>query len=300
MHVRGKDGSSFGCPEDGVVEEGSEGGVLEELGVVAHEDVYVAGFHVLVCPYDGMVAHLDFAVGLIGIFIDTGEHMNIGPRRFVPRVPLFVFNGESGRNAAEDGVLGSFVAHSGRGESSNVLRPADASHEAREPGPDGVAVKFAQEGSVMEANPTDGARFNGMFEGGGSLRLPGIGWVVELKEQLVVGKIGIVDLVGVFDVVDSEVVASSFFGEPDLGGVDERLVDAAGFGDGENMESGRCNLGSECRQAEKSEEDQGCQGADAGIEASRHEDSEIRKEVMRGERYTENVGGLTRYLVNNI
>jgi hypothetical protein len=38
---------------------------------------------------------------------------------------------------------------------------------------------------------------------------------------------GIVDLVGVFDVVDGEAIARGFLREPDFGSIDERLVNAA-------------------------------------------------------------------------
>lgn len=87
----------------------------------------------------------------------------------------------------------------------------------------------------MEADPADGAVFDGVFEGGDGSWFPGVGRVVELEEELVVREEGCVDLVGVLDVVDGEVVAPGFVGEPDFGGVDKGFVDAAGLRDGEDV-----------------------------------------------------------------
>ena len=125
------------------MDEGGVGLVLEELGVVAHEDVDVAGFDVLVRPDYGVVAHFDFAVGLISAFIDAGKDVDVGAGGFVPGVPLFVRYGEGRRDVMHDGVLWRFVVDGGGGEGGDVLRPADAAHELREPRPDGVAVEFA-------------------------------------------------------------------------------------------------------------------------------------------------------------
>jgi len=89
---------------------------------------------------------------------------------------------------------------------------------------------------MVKADPADGAAFDGVLEGGDGSWLPGIGRVVELEEELVVREEGVVDLVGVFDVVNGEVVAPGFVGKPDFSGVDEGLMDASGFGDGEDVE----------------------------------------------------------------
>ena len=76
------------------MEEGGEGGVLEEVGVVAHEDVYVACFDVLVGPDYGVVAHLDGGVRGIGLFVDAGEDVDVRARGLTPGVPLLVLDGE--------------------------------------------------------------------------------------------------------------------------------------------------------------------------------------------------------------
>ena len=90
---------------------------------------------------------------------------------------------------------------------------------------------------MMETNPAATAFFDVLFEGrqgGGS---PHVGRIVQLDKKLVVREEVIVDLVGVFDVVDAEVL---FFGEliePDVRSIDEGFMDAAGFRNGDNLEA---------------------------------------------------------------
>ena len=122
---------------------------------------------------------------------------------------------------------------------------------------------------MVEAYPADGALLDGVVEGGDGCGLPGVGWVVELEEELVMREECGVDFVGVFDVVDGEVVALGFFSEPDLGGVDEGLVDSAGFGDGEDVE-GLWGLGEKGGKDGKGDEKQCCEAAKCSARAERH------------------------------
>lgn len=71
------------------------------------------------------------------------------------------------------------------------------------------------------------------------------------------GQEGVVDLVGVLDVIDGEVVTGGFLGEPDFGGVDEGLVDAAGLSDGEDVEA-RCGGTLSSGHVQREEDEDGC------------------------------------------
>ena len=66
-------GLLFRSPEDGIAEDGGECLVLEEIGMVAHEDIDIARLYVFIRPDDGMIAaHLDVCVRFVGIFIHGG------------------------------------------------------------------------------------------------------------------------------------------------------------------------------------------------------------------------------------
>jgi hypothetical protein len=122
--------------------------------MMPHEDVDIPGLDVLVRPDDRMVSHLDRGIGGIGVFIHAGEHVNVGSRRLVVGVPFFVFDFEGAGDIFHDGVRGIFdVDFAGR-EGRDVLGEADATHEVGEPGPDRIAIKFAEEGGVMKPDPT--------------------------------------------------------------------------------------------------------------------------------------------------
>jgi len=59
-----------------------------------------------------------------------------------------------------------------------------------------------------------------------------------LDEKLIAGEECVVNLGGIFDVVDGELFLLRELIEPNLRGVDKRLVDSAGFGDGHGPETG--------------------------------------------------------------
>ena len=56
----------LGAPEQGVAEHLDEVGLVEEFGRVAEEEIDVLGLFSLIYPHYGVVAHLDWGVGLIG------------------------------------------------------------------------------------------------------------------------------------------------------------------------------------------------------------------------------------------
>src|SRR5260370_22334776 len=60
-------------------------------------------------------------------------------------------------------------------------------------------------------------------------RRPVIGWIVKLDKQLIAGKKCLVDLIGILNVVDGEVVLERQLVQPDLRCFDERLVNTASF-----------------------------------------------------------------------
>src|SRR6266436_10241224 len=68
-----------GGPEDGVRKNLREGRIIKMFGAMAHEDVNVSGFHVIIRPDHRVIAHLLVGWRGIGLFIDTGEHMDFRP-----------------------------------------------------------------------------------------------------------------------------------------------------------------------------------------------------------------------------
>ena len=88
----------------------------------------------------------------------------------------------------------------------------------------------------MEAYPTDRSMLDRLLERTGRGGCPIIGRIVELNKKLVLRKKRIVDELGVFNVIHSEVVSLCLFLQPYLRGVDEGFVNAASFSDSNNFE----------------------------------------------------------------
>ena len=125
----------------------------------------------------------------------------------------------------------------------NVLRESNSSHEAREPGPHGISVKLAQQGCVVESDPSAAALFDVSLKGSHSRGSPRVGRIVELDEKFVLREECVVDFAGVVDVVDCEAIDAGLAGQPHLGSIDKGLVDAALLGDGHDLEPERRGLG---------------------------------------------------------
>ena len=68
---------------------------------------------------------------------------------------------------------------------------------------------------------------------------PAVRRVVQLKEEFVSCKKGVVDLSRILDVVHGEVVLGGELVEPGLGAIDKGLVDSAVLCDGNEAEHGR-------------------------------------------------------------
>src|SRR5215469_5652743 len=68
---------------------------------------------------------------------------------------------------------------------------------------------------------------------------PAVRRVVQLKEELVFRKEGVVDLSRVRDVVNGEFVVGGELVEPDLGAIDKGLMDSTLLRDGEDAEQRR-------------------------------------------------------------
>ena len=77
-----------------VPEDGCERGILEQFGVVAHEDVNVSRLVVLIGPDHRMIAHLGAGVGRIGGLVNPRQNVHIRARRFVVGVPLLLIHYE--------------------------------------------------------------------------------------------------------------------------------------------------------------------------------------------------------------
>ena len=112
------------------------------------------------------------------------------------------------------------------------------SHELGEPWPHGETIKLTEKRCVMKANPSDGTLFDGIRKRSSGGGRPVVRRIVEFNEELVVSEVGCVDGLGVFDVVNREVVDGGFLLQPELRGIYEWLMDPASLGDGENFEPG--------------------------------------------------------------
>src|ERR1700730_14075696 len=88
----------------------------------------------------------------------------------------------------------------------------------------------------MEADPTAPALFDVTLKCGHRCGGPIVGRIVELNEELVVRKKGIVDGLGVLDVVDREVIPNGLRGKPYLRGIHKGLMNTTLFGKRNNME----------------------------------------------------------------
>src|SRR5580698_7532005 len=89
----------MGSPEDRILEDGRESRILEQVRMVAHKDINIPSLVVFVCPDDGVIPHLDLCVRSVSVFIHTGKHMDIGARRLIVRVPLFMLDNEGSFDA---------------------------------------------------------------------------------------------------------------------------------------------------------------------------------------------------------
>src|SRR5690349_25023746 len=100
--------------------------------------------------------------------------MNVWPRAVIPGVPLLSGDDESIWNTLQAWVQLVLNVHRGRGKGRNVPFEPDLTHKIREPGPNRLAVKFAQERGVMEPNPTAFALLDVSLEGRHGLGLPAV------------------------------------------------------------------------------------------------------------------------------
>ena len=93
-----------------------------------------------------------------------------------------------------------------RGERADVVFPDDAAEKIIVPGPDVIAVKIAQQRSVMQPDSSRLVpRLSVLLESIRRGRAPAVRRIVQLQEQLIMRKIVIVDVGGVLDVVEREV-----------------------------------------------------------------------------------------------
>src|ERR1700760_106179 len=139
-------------------------------------------------------------------------------------------------------MLRIFHVNCAGSEGSDVVLELDTTHEVGEPRPEAEAIEVPQQGGVMEADPTAAALFDVTLKCGHRCGGPIVGRIVELNEELVVRKEGIVDGLGVLDVVDREVIPNGLLRKPYLRGVHKGLMNTALFGERNNMEWGPLRL----------------------------------------------------------
>src|ERR1700752_508084 len=83
--------------------------------------------------------------------------------------------------------------HCARRKRSDVVLELDTSHEVGEPRPQAEAIEVSQESGVMESDPASAAPFAVTLKCSHRCGSPIVGRIVELNEELVVRKEGIVD-----------------------------------------------------------------------------------------------------------
>src|ERR1700719_314804 len=113
--------------------------------MMAHKDVHIAGLHMLVRPnYRMIAAHLGGGVRRIRRLINVGQHVNIGTRRLVVRVPLLLLYYERWRNIRHYRMRVVFYDDGRGGKLRDVILETDSTHEPRKPPPHLVPIEFTQ------------------------------------------------------------------------------------------------------------------------------------------------------------
>src|SRR5271154_3467957 len=107
--------------------------------------------------------------------------MHVGARRSIVRVPFFVLDYEGRCDVLHRGMILVLDRDRASDKCSDVILEADASHELLKPGPDLIAIEFAQQSGMMKSDPAAFALFYVFDEGGfGSVR-PHVGRVIQLN-----------------------------------------------------------------------------------------------------------------------
>ena len=94
-----------------------------------HKDIDVAGSHLFVGPDDGVIAHFDGGVGLIGGFVDAGQDVDVWPGAFVVGIPFLFLYDKGVGYPFHDGAGGVFDVDGSFCKSENIIFPADAAHK---------------------------------------------------------------------------------------------------------------------------------------------------------------------------
>src|SRR5580704_3312151 len=110
---------------------------------MAHENVDVPGLDVLVGPDHWMVSHLQIRGRGIGFFVDAGQHMNVGARRSVVGVPLFVIDHEWRGDPFHRRMILVFNRDRTGYKRGDVILEAYSAHEIVEPWPHLETIEFA-------------------------------------------------------------------------------------------------------------------------------------------------------------
>ncbi len=89
----------------------------------------------------------------------------------------------------------------------------------------------------MKADPSSAAFLNVSSECGSSLGRPPIGRIVQLNKDLVLRQECVVNLAGILNVIDREIVLGRLLLQPYFGRIDEGPMNATRLGKSDDLES---------------------------------------------------------------
>src|SRR5580658_8448801 len=186
--------------------------------MMPHEDVNVTRFDFLVNPDHRMITtHLGVSVWRIGSFVNVCHNVNIGAGRLVVGVPFLLFHQERWANAFHQRMGSVFHNDGGGGKPWNVTSESNSTHELREPWPDTVSVKLTKQRRMMKPDPSPAAFLNVSSECRSGLGRPPIRRIVQLNKDAVLRQERVVDLAGILNVIDREIVIDRLLLQPFFG-----------------------------------------------------------------------------------
>ena len=130
-----------------------------------------------------MIPHLHIGLQGVAAFIHVGQHVHVGARIGLVGVPLVVGDHEGARHILHHGMLAVLHLHRAVRLVGDVVLVAYLTHEVREPFPHRIAVKLAQQRSVVEADEPSPAAVDIFLHVALCSLAPCVGRMVELQHQ---------------------------------------------------------------------------------------------------------------------
>ena len=116
------------------------------------------------------------------------QHMHVLARVLVVGVPFVVFDDESAWDVFHHGMLPVFHLHGAVALVGDVVLIAYAAHEVGEPLPHAVSVELTEQGGMVETDIVARATVDIALEIFLRLLAPGIGRVVQLKDEVILAE----------------------------------------------------------------------------------------------------------------